>query len=158
MDGTAILSRLCIPMRTTNPYRCRLHGINCAYKEDRSWMQTERLTVCSITDWNVVICVLSMFILLAKVVMYITEIFPPVISAIVHGVLTIFYIVSITQQAASDYSDPDHPSTIPWYLTKGCGPPVSSNLTSACQQAKASFSVTCVMRYCRFTLLRLNCV
>ncbi|MCJ1334217.1 hypothetical protein MMC10_010924 [Thelotrema lepadinum] len=104
-----------------------------------------------ITDWNVVICVLSMFILLAKVVMYITEIFPPVISAIVHGVLTIFYIVSITQQAASDYSDPDHPSTIPWYLTKGCGPPVSSNLTSACQQAKASFSVTCVMSALFFT-------
>ncbi|KAI4155409.1 MAG: hypothetical protein LQ340_001009 [Diploschistes diacapsis] len=98
-----------------------------------------------ITDWNVVICVLSMFILLAKVVMYITHIFPPVLSVIIHTVLMIFYAVSISQQAASDYSDPDHPSAVPWYLTRGCGAPVSPKLQSSCQQAKASFSVACLM-------------
>ena len=105
------------------------------------------LTGNSITDWNVVICVLSMFILLAKVVVYITQTFPPFFSALIHCVLTIFYIVSITQQAAPDYSDPEFPSTVPWYLTRGCGAPVDPKLQSACQQAKASFAVTCCMSY-----------
>jgi hypothetical protein len=88
-----------------------------------------------------------MFILLAKTVMYITHVFPPFLSAIVHTVITILYVVAISQQAGSDYTDPDHPSQFPWYLTKGCGDPVAPNLKSACQMAKGSFAVTVIMAY-----------
>ena len=90
---------------------------------------------------------LSMFVLLAKVVLYITAIFPPFLSAIVHAIFVIFYAVSISQQAAADNSDPIHPSPVPWYLTHGCGDPVSPGLQSPCKQAKAAFAVTCIMTY-----------
>lgn len=88
-----------------------------------------------------------MFILLAKTVMYITRVFPPFFSTIVHGILVALYAVSISQQAGPDYLDPLHPSKVPWYLTKGCGEPVTPKLQGYCKQAKASFAITVVMWY-----------
>ena len=88
-----------------------------------------------------------MFILLAKTVLYITHVFPPIFSAIVHAILTIFYAISISRQAASDYSDPAFPSKVPWYLTRGCGSPVAPNLRGYCQQAKASVAVAVLLWY-----------
>jgi len=98
-----------------------------------------------ITDFNVVIVVLSMFILLAKTVMYIVHFFPPFFSVIVHACLATLYAVSISQQAGPDYLDPKHPSKHPWYLTRGCGDPVRPELQGYCKQAKASFGITIVM-------------
>jgi hypothetical protein len=96
---------------------------------------------CSITDYNVVIVVLSMFILLAKCVMYITDVLPPIASAVLHALLISLYAYSISQQAGSDMSDPTRPSKIPWYITRSCGPPVSPANQGYCMQAKASFGV-----------------
>jgi hypothetical protein len=94
-----------------------------------------------ITDYNVVIVVLSMFILLAKCVMYITDVLPPIASAVLHALLISLYAYSISQQAGSDMSDPTRPSKIPWYITRSCGPPVSPANQGYCMQAKASFGV-----------------
>ena len=104
-------------------------------------------SVFSITDFNVVIIVLSMFVLLAKCVMYIMNVLPPFCSALLHACLTTLFAVSISQQAASDNSDPLHPSTVPWYLTHSCGPPVSARNYGYCMQAKASFGVTVALLY-----------
>jgi hypothetical protein len=101
----------------------------------------------SITDFNVVIVVLSMFIMLAKTVMYIMRVFPPFFSALIHGALVALYAVSAANQAGPDYLDPKHPSKYPWYLTRGCGAPVKPQLQGYCKQAKASFAVTIVMWY-----------
>ncbi|MCJ1409141.1 hypothetical protein MMC19_003219 [Ptychographa xylographoides] len=95
----------------------------------------------SITTYNVIIAVLSMFIMLVKTVMFITATFPPLASAVVHATIAALYAVSIDQQAASDYSDPLHPSKFPWYLTRSCNAPVNPNLHGYCQQAQASFAV-----------------
>ncbi|MCJ1243127.1 hypothetical protein MMC30_000324 [Trapelia coarctata] len=95
-----------------------------------------------ITSFNVVIAVLSMFIMLVKTVMFITATFPPLVSAIVHASLVAVYAVSITQQAASDYSDPRHPSKVPWYLTHSCSDPVNPRLKGYCQQAQGAFATT----------------
>lgn len=86
-----------------------------------------------------------MFIMLAKTVMYIIHIIPPFFSAILHAVLATLYAYSISQQAGSDYSDPEHPSKVPWYLTRSCGAPVNPKLEGYCKQAKASFAVTVVL-------------
>jgi len=95
-----------------------------------------------ITTYNVIIAVLSMFVMLVKTVMYITDTFPPLLSVIIHGTLAALYAVSIDNQAASDYSDPLHPSKYPWYLTRSCGAPVNPSLKGYCQQAQGAFATT----------------
>lgn len=100
----------------------------------------------SITSYNVVISVLSMFIMLTKSVMYILHVFPPVLSGVIHAILVALYSVSIAYQAGSDKSDPDHPqSGAPWYITKSCSVTHNKNLVGYCQQAKAAFACTCAM-------------
>lgn len=100
-----------------------------------------------ITTYNVIIAVLSMFVMLVKTVMYITETFPPLLSAIIHGTLAVLYAVSIDHQAASDYSDPLYPSKYPWYLTRSCSAPVDPNLKRYCQQAQSAFATTVCLWY-----------
>ncbi|MCJ1354562.1 MAG: hypothetical protein MMC33_004551 [Icmadophila ericetorum] len=94
-----------------------------------------------ITSFNVVFAVLSMFILLVKVFLYIMDLFWPLLALLVHALLIVLASVSIYNQAGSDYSDSAHPSRVPWYLTKGCGPPVATNLHGYCLQAQGSFAV-----------------
>ena len=104
------------------------------------------LTIDSITDYNVVIIVLSMFILLVKATMYMLHVFPPILSAIVHAGLIILYTVSIDYQASSDTTDPDHPQHgAPWYITKSCSVTHQKNNINYCKQAKSSFACTCIM-------------
>ncbi|MCJ1272380.1 hypothetical protein MMC21_000166 [Puttea exsequens] len=95
------------------------------------------------TTFNVVIAVLSVFILLCKGVMWVTSVFHPLISLCVHSGLVAVWAVSIHNQAASDMSDPAHTQHgAPWYITKSCGPPVAPSLIGYCKQAKAAFAVT----------------
>lgn len=97
------------------------------------------------TTFNVVIAVLSMFILLVKSVMFIMHTFVPILSLFVHALLVALYAVSIHNQSAPDMSDPDKPSSgMPWYLSKGCSYATPAN-HSYCMQARATFAVTCVM-------------
>lgn len=97
------------------------------------------------TTFNVVVSVLSMFILLCKTVMFVMHIFIPLVSLLVHALLVALYAVSIRNQAAPDMSDPEKPSPgLPWYLSKGCSYATSEN-HGYCMQARASFGVTCVM-------------
>lgn len=97
------------------------------------------------TSFNVVISVLSMFILLVKTTMYVMHIFIPLISLLVHGLLVALYAVSVRNQSAADMSDPEHPSPgLPWYLSKGCSRASDAN-KGFCMQARASFAVACVM-------------
>ncbi|KAL8897040.1 MAG: hypothetical protein Q9192_002781, partial [Flavoplaca navasiana] len=99
-----------------------------------------------VTDYNVVISVVALFILLCKGIMYICHIFYPLLSSIIHAALIAIYAVSINAQAASDMSDPDHPQPgAPWYITKGCGAPVKPSLQGYCKQAVGSFAVTVML-------------
>jgi len=94
----------------------------------------------------VVISVLSMFIMLVKSVMYICHVFPPILSAPIHGALIALYAVSISYQAGSDTSDPKHPQHgAPWYITKSCSVAHNKNNVGYCEQAKAAFACTVVM-------------
>ena len=88
-----------------------------------------------------------MFILLVKSVLFVVELFPPLLSLLVHSLLIVLYGISIGHQAGSDYSDPEHPSRVPWYLRRGCGPPVAPVLHGYCQQAQSSFAVAVCMWY-----------
>lgn len=99
----------------------------------------------SMTDFNVVVSVLSMFILLTKVTLYVMHWFVPVLSLIIHAALIALYSISIYNQSSPDMSDPQHPSPgMPWYLSKGCGYATPSNY-GFCMQARASFGVSIVL-------------
>ncbi|KAI9842078.1 MAG: hypothetical protein M1837_007503 [Sclerophora amabilis] len=98
-----------------------------------------------ITNFNVIIAVLSMFLLLVKVVLNVMHLFYPVLSLAVHMILTALYAVSIYGQAGPDNSDPEHPSSSPWYLTKSCDVAFEQSNVHYCQMAKGSFAVTVIM-------------
>lgn len=110
-----------------------------------------------ITNFNVVIAVLSLFILLVKAIMFIAHVFHPLLSVIVHAVLVVLYAVSIHAQTAGDMSDPNHPQKgAPWYITKGCGAPVDPALHGYCQQAKGTLAVTILLWYVLYLLSLLD--
>lgn len=97
------------------------------------------------TEFNVVISILSMFILLAKSAMYVMHIFIPALSVFCHALLVALYAVSVYNQSRPDMSDRDHLSPgMPWYLSKGCSYATPAN-KGYCQQAQASFAVTIIM-------------
>ncbi|KAF2192664.1 hypothetical protein K469DRAFT_553263 [Zopfia rhizophila CBS 207.26] len=98
------------------------------------------------TQYNLVIGVLSMFIYLTKFTMYITHVFYPILSLLIHLVLTALWAVSIYVQTAPDRIDPDRINNgAPWYITKGCSVSSTDAIKRYCQQAKSAFAVSVVM-------------
>lgn len=89
-----------------------------------------------------------MFILLVKTTMYITHVFLPLVSLLVHALLVALYAVSIHGQAGSDMSDPQHPQPgAPWYITQSCSVAQTGAVRGFCQQAKGAFAVAILMWY-----------
>lgn len=106
------------------------------------------LILDSTTNFNVVIAILSVFILLCKIIMTVCGVFHPLLSLFAHSGLVAVWAVSIHNQAGPDMSDPAHPQPgAPWYITKSCGPPVKPSLIGYCKQAKAAFAVTIIITY-----------
>lgn len=100
---------------------------------------------CSITNWNVIISVLSLFILLVESILYVVHLFYPLLSLVVHLVLAALWAVSVYGQAGPDNSDPRRPSSTPWYLSKSCSLASEPRNVGYCKQAKASLAVTVLM-------------
>ncbi|EAW10696.1 uncharacterized protein ACLA_051680 [Aspergillus clavatus NRRL 1] len=99
-----------------------------------------------ITDYNLVLGVLSTFFLITKAPVHFLRIFYPPLSVIVHGGLFAVYIVSARYQSGSDMSDPSHPQPgAPWYLAKKCSVAAHKENINYCQQAKALFALTIVI-------------
>ncbi|KAI4716478.1 hypothetical protein E4T48_07356 [Aureobasidium sp. EXF-10727] len=96
-----------------------------------------------ITDYNVVISVLSMFLMLVKPVLFFMRALIPILSAVVHILLVVLYAYSAYGQSASDMTDKHHPQKgAPWYITKSCDVASDKKNIGYCKQAKASFAVT----------------
>ncbi|TGO33292.1 hypothetical protein BHYA_0254g00070 [Botrytis hyacinthi] len=56
----------------------------------------------------------------------------------------LFWVLSCIGQRSPDYSDPDHPSRVPWYLNHSCSI-ASTQSQAACYVAQASFALTVVL-------------
>ncbi|KAA8575043.1 hypothetical protein EYC84_004263 [Monilinia fructicola] len=95
--------------------------------------------------FNIGISVLSMFIQLCKVVMFIMHIWYPLISTIVNGLLTACWAVSMYGQAGPDHSDPRYPSNVAWYIAKSCSYAKSAGNYHYCLMAKGTFAVSTFM-------------
>lgn len=107
------------------------------------------LTICchSATKFNLIISVLTVFILLVKAAMFVLNTFIPILSIFVHCLLVALYAVSVRNQVTPDLSNTDVPNlsrNMPWYLEKGCSFATQKN-RGYCMQARASFGVTCTI-------------
>lgn len=101
----------------------------------------------SITNYNLVIGVLSVFLLITKFPMMILKLFYPPICVAVNGCCFALYIVAARFQAGSDMSDPQHPQPgPPWYITKNCHVAAHKSNIGFCQQAKALFLICIFVR------------
>ncbi|KAG0159754.1 hypothetical protein PDIDSM_7278 [Penicillium digitatum] len=99
-----------------------------------------------ITNYNLVLGVLSTFFLITKMPIHWMCLFYPPIAVVIHGSLIILYIVAAVYQAGSDMSDPKHPQPgAPWYIAKSCNVAAKKSNVRYCMQAKALFAVTIIM-------------
>jgi len=99
-----------------------------------------------LTKYNLVIAVLTTFILLAKSVMIIMKVLYPPLSFLIHAAELGTYVYSAYGQTSPDTIDPEHVNNgPPWYITKSCSVAAIKSNVGYCLQAKASFYVTVFM-------------
>jgi hypothetical protein len=103
-------------------------------------------TCNSNTQYALVLSVLTMFILLCKITMFIVHVWYPIIAFLVHIVLTGLWAAAMYIQTAPDTIDPNHVNHgAPWYITKSCSISSSNKVKGFCEQAKATFALSAVM-------------
>ncbi|KAE9368501.1 hypothetical protein N431DRAFT_347795 [Stipitochalara longipes BDJ] len=116
-----------------------------AYANYRPIPKTPFVWSQELTDFNVAVSVLSMFVLLVKCSMFILHIWYPILSTLVNFPIVVLWAVSTYGQMGPDHSDPKHPANIAWYITKSCSYARPTNNVGYCLQAKGAFAVTVVM-------------
>jgi len=104
------------------------------------WSQT-------ITNFNVAISVISLFLLLAKMILTIMHVFYPIMGTFVAISMTALYATSVYGQAGPDYADARYPSPVAWYISKSCDYARRNNAYQSCMFAKGTFAVTCYMLF-----------
>ncbi|KAJ5871357.1 uncharacterized protein N7529_003710 [Penicillium soppii] len=99
-----------------------------------------------ITNYNLVLGVLSTFFLITKLPVHWMHLFYPPIAVAVHAALIVLYVVSAVYQAGSDMSDPHHLQPgAPWYIAKSCSVAYRKSNIAYCMQAKSLFAVTVII-------------
>ena len=103
-------------------------------------------SIFSLDNYNLIIGVLSTFLLIVKFPIHCMHLFFPPIAAFIHGSIMILYIISARFQAGSDMSDPKRPQPgAPWYIAKNCNVAVHPSNINYCQQAKSLFAITIII-------------
>jgi len=116
-----------------------------AYANHRPIPKTPLVWSQTITSFNVAMSVLCMFILLVKLVMFVMHIWYPLLSVVVNAAIVVLWAFSAYGQAGPDYSDPNHPSPVAWYIAKSCTYADASGNTHSCLMAKGTFATTIIM-------------
>lgn len=98
-----------------------------------------------LTNFNVAISVVSLFVLLAKMIGYIMKVWYPILGLFMSFSLAALYATSIYGQAGPDYADDRYPSPSAWYIRFGCDIARPYNAYSNCMLAKGTFAVTIYM-------------
>jgi hypothetical protein len=102
----------------------------------------------SITNYNLVLGVLSTFFLITKLPVHWMHLFYPPVAVGVHVSLIVLYVVSAVYQAGSDMSDPNHLQPgAPWYIAKSCSVAYRKSNVAYCMQAKSLFAVTVILMF-----------
>ena len=99
----------------------------------------------SLTELNVAISVMSLFFLLTKLIMYIMNIWFPIVSLFVNIAMVALYAVSAYGQIGPDYTDSRYPAPAAWYFRYGCSLAKQYNAYTNCQLAQSSLGLTLYM-------------
>ncbi|CAK7197358.1 hypothetical protein SEUCBS139899_000003 [Sporothrix eucalyptigena] len=99
----------------------------------------------ALTDLNVAISVLSLFVLLAKMIALIMHVFFPIFGLIMSISMVGLYTASVYGQAGPDYADARYPSHVAWYIAKSCKYAAANNAVGDCYMAKGCFAATVLM-------------
>jgi ABC-type proline/glycine betaine transport system permease subunit len=116
-----------------------------AYANYRPLPKTPFVWSQTLTDYNVAVSVLSMFVLLVKCSMFILHIWWPILGTVSNLAIVVLWTVSLYGQMGPDHSDPRYPSNIAWYISKSCSYARPSGNYGYCRQAKAAFAVSLIM-------------
>jgi hypothetical protein len=92
-----------------------------------------------LTDSNLATAILSLVIFLARAIMAHLDYLPRYANVLYDTLLASLWTLSLVGQTSEDCSDPEHPSTRPWYLTHSCSESWGSN-RGYCRVAQTSFA------------------
>ncbi|KPM44817.1 hypothetical protein AK830_g1751 [Neonectria ditissima] len=94
-----------------------------------------------LTDSNLAIAILGFVIFLARAIMAHLDYLPRYVNVLYDMLLASLWVVSLAGQASGDFSDLDHTSAHPWYLTRGCARSWEG-VRVYCHVAQASYAVS----------------
>ena len=100
----------------------------------------------SSSDFNLAVGILSAWVFLARILLQYLAVWGGWTEMFLNCCVFPFWITSIIGQRSADFTDPDHISHSPWYLSVGCSS-ASPNSQKACSVAQASFYMTIVITY-----------
>ncbi|ROT39528.1 hypothetical protein SODALDRAFT_131894 [Sodiomyces alkalinus F11] len=101
-----------------------------------------------ITDFNVIITIVSLFALLLKMVGFIMHVLFPLFALLLHLGLVAIWTVSVYGQIGRDYADPLYPSPVAWYIYRSCDAAGGRyHAVRSCHLARASFAVSVLMLF-----------
>jgi len=133
-----------------NGFNSNPNQILYAYANYRPLPKTPFVWSQTLTSFNLVISVLSTFILLVKAVMFVLHVWYPLLGTVTNMAITALWIVSIYGQAGPDHPDKRHLSNTAWYITKSCKFAKPTGNEHYCLMAKGSFAVTVFMAFIFF--------
>ncbi|KXJ91292.1 hypothetical protein Micbo1qcDRAFT_233821 [Microdochium bolleyi] len=106
-----------------------------------------------ITNFNVAISIISLFVMIVKLITFIMHVWFPIICTFSYLALSALYATSVYGQAGPDHLDPDVPSSVAWYIAKPCTVAANESVQSSCRVAKGTFATTVFMlAICVFNL------
>lgn len=100
-----------------------------------------------LTDFNVAVSVVTLFLLLTKLVFFIMKFWFPLLAVGINVAMVAMYAVSVYGQMGPDHADPRYPSAVAWYVSKSCSYAAPFRAVKSCQLAKGTFAVTVYMLF-----------
>ncbi|EFX05224.1 hypothetical protein CMQ_3293 [Grosmannia clavigera kw1407] len=98
-----------------------------------------------LTNFNIAISVLSLFILIAKLVATIMHFYYPILGIFIALSMATLYAASLGGQAGPDYTDSRYRSPTPWFLRKGCSYARPYGKYNDCLMAQGAVAVSAYM-------------
>lgn len=94
----------------------------------------------TLTDFNVAISVITLFVLLVKLITFIMKFWFPMLAAGINLAMVTLYTVSVYGQMGPDHADPRYHSNVAWYIAKSCDYARPFRAYKSCQLAKGTFA------------------
>ncbi|KAK7430286.1 hypothetical protein QQZ08_003261 [Neonectria magnoliae] len=109
-----------------------------AYANHRPLPHVAFIWTRTLTDYNVAISVLSLFMLLSKLTAFIMKVWFPILATFINLSMVVLYAVSCYGQIGPDYVDERYPAPAAWYFRKGCDLAKPYGMYNSCRLAQGA--------------------